>query len=624
MSKGTIALIAWLLLITITVVTVISGIVILSGLFAESNWVPEKAQELAFSDALWNTVMRAMDAGTVAGDTGSWVFKLTMFGVTLFGIFVVSILIGLLTSGIEAKLDELRKGRSFVVEQDHSVILGWSEQIFTIVSELVAANANRQSPCIVIMADKDKVEMEDEIRGKLGSLGNSRLVCRTGSPIDMSELEMVNPHDARSIVILPPDGAPDPDTHVIKTILALTNHPNRPESPYHIVAPIRDPKNLPVAQMVGKAEVELVLGEDLISRISVQTSRQSGLSVVYTELLDFGGDEIYFKEEPTLVGKTFYEILNAYESSAIMGLAKADGQILINPPMAHQMASGDQVIAISEDDDTVEVSGRIVLNIDETLIQQPISTESQPEKTLILGWNRRGVTIVRELDQYVTAGSQVMIIADVDEETAQLIEKQRQYLTKQTLQFQSGDITDRELLESLQPQNFDHIMTLSYADTLEVQEADAKTLVTLLHLRDMAEKQDHDYAIVSEMLDSRNRELAAVTQADDFIVSDNLISLMLSQLSENKSLGAVFADLFSADGSEIYLKPIEQYVTLEHDMNFHTLLKAAADRGEVAIGYRIQAQSRDAKQAFGVVVNPTKSATIRFAAGDKLIVLAED
>ena len=38
------------------------------------------------------------------------------------------------------------------------------------------------------------------------------------------------------------------------------------------------------------------------------------------------------------------------------------------------------------------------------------------------------------------------------------------------------------------------------------------------------------------MLDVRNRELAEVTQADDFIVSDKLVSLMLAQVSENKDL----------------------------------------------------------------------------------------
>jgi hypothetical protein len=40
--------------------------------------------------------------------------------------------------------------------------------------------------------------------------------------------------------------------------------------------------------------------------------------------MNFGGDEIYFKQEPSLAGKTFGEALLAYEESCLMGLRKAD------------------------------------------------------------------------------------------------------------------------------------------------------------------------------------------------------------------------------------------------------------------------------------------------------------
>ena len=50
------------------------------------------------------------------------------------------------------------------------------------------------------------------------------------------------------------------------------------------------------------------------------------------------------------------------------------------------------------------------------------------------------------------------------------------------------------------------------------------------------------------MLDLRNRALAEVTRADDFIVSDRLVSLLMAQVAENPQLNAVFADLFDAGG----------------------------------------------------------------------------
>ena len=43
----------------------------------------------------------------------------------------------------------------------------------------------------------------------------------------------------------------------------------------------------------------------MLAKISVQTCRQPGLSTVYTDLLDFNGVEIYFKNEPCLINKTF-------------------------------------------------------------------------------------------------------------------------------------------------------------------------------------------------------------------------------------------------------------------------------------------------------------------------------
>ncbi len=128
---------------------------------------------------------------------------------------------------------------------------------------------------------------------------------------------------------------------------------------------------------------------------------------------------------------------------------------------------------------------------------------------------------------------------------------------------------------------------------------------------------------MSEMLDVRNRELAQVTRADDFIVSNKLVSLAMSQLAENPGLQAVFDDLFDEEGSEVYLKPATDYVVLDTPVDFYTIVEAARRQGEVAIGYRSLALADDPSRNYGVVMNPDKSITIEFQARDKVIVLAE-
>jgi voltage-gated potassium channel Kch len=373
--------------------------------------------------------------------------------------------------------------------------------------------------------------------------------------------------------------------------------------------------------MVGGSEVEPVLMSDLIARITVQTCRQSGLSVVYTELLDFGGDEIYFHSEPALAGKTFGETLLLYEDSALIGLCTKDGRVQLNPPGDTKIEAGDQIIAISEDDDTIRLSGRQP-EINESLIQQSQAGKPAPERTLILGWNNHAPLIISQLDQYVAPDSEVMVVANVSETEVEGAGQNLQ-LEHLTVSFRSGDTADRRTLDELGISTYDHIIVLSYSNTLELQDADSQTLITLLHLRAIAEQSNQSFSIVSEMLDSRNRDLAEVTQADDFIVSDKLISLLLAQISENKKLSAVFGDLFDPEGCELYLKPAENYVDLGQPLNFYTVVEAARRRGEVAIGYRLRGQANEVGQAYGVRVNPNKSKQLTFAAEDKIIVLAE-
>ena len=178
------------------------------------------------------------------------------------------------------------------------------------------------------------------------------------------------------------------------------------------------------------------------------------------------------------------------------------------------------------------------------------------------------------------------------------------------------------VLDALDVARYQHVLVVSPTDRYDPQRADARTLVTLLHLRDIATAVGHPFSITSEMADVRNRTLAEVTRADDFIVSDRLISLMLTQVAEEKQLNAVFADLFDAEGSEVYLRPIADYVATGRAVTVATIVEAARRLDEVAIGYRIRAESNDASRAYGVHVNPRKATSISFEPGDRVIVLA--
>ncbi|HEX4444762.1 MAG TPA: hypothetical protein VHZ81_14430 [Galbitalea sp.] len=610
MARGPLAIIGLLGLVTFIFILIVAVIIEIFGIHPDGT--PEKA--FPFGEALWQNMLRALDSGTFAGDVG-WPYRVAALLVTLVGIFVVASLIGIISSAFDSKVEDLRKGGSKVLESDHTLILGWSAKVFPIISELLVANESRRRASIVVLADYDKVEMDDAIRSHFPKSGNTRIITRSGDPMSLIDLELGNPNKARSIIILAPEGSEDPDSLVIKTTLALTNNPTREAKPFHIVGEIQDPQNLEAAALVGKDEAHWVLASDLISRITVQTCRQSGLSVVYTELLDFDGDEIYFSEQPALSGKSYFETQLSFSDSTVFGLVKGD-KVLINPPAETVYESGDQLILIAEDDSAIHLGGAAGAIATQAIsAAKPLS--KKPEQTLVLGYNPGLHAMLSELSEYVAPGSTVTVVADVD--TPGLKTYKGMPVT-----FTRGDSTNRAVLEGLDVKKFDHIIVLAYRETLDTQRADAKTLITLLHLRDIGERTGVDLSVVSEMLDDRNRELAEVTKADDFIVSDKLISLMLSQVSENKQLTDVFDTLFSSEGSEIYLRPANLYIQPGATVDFYTVLEAARRRGETAIGYRVAADAHNADRAYGVTVNPRKTDTLSFIDRDKVIVLAED
>lgn len=621
LSSGPIAIIGWLAIVSVLIVLV-AGTVLF---FTDTSYGDDKS----WIEAAWNSLMRTFDAGNMADDgapgensAADWVVRIIALTVTVGGIFIVSTLIGTITSGMEGAIEEMRKGRSKVLEANHTLILGWSPKIFTVISELLIANENKKKPRIVILADRDKVEMEDEIRSKFPDTKNTKIICRTGSPLDLDDLKVANPHEAKSIIIVSPEEVEQPDVYVIKSILAITNNPERRKEAYHIVAELREEKNIEAGELVGGNEASLILSSDLIARVTAQTCRQSGLSVVYTELMDFDGAEIYFNEEPKLTGQTYRAAIDAYEDSAVMGFMKSDGTVMINPPMDTIIQKGDQIIAITEDDESLIISGKATPKSDAGAIRSGERTPAGKERTLVLGWNEKGIMIINELDNYVGVGSEIVVVSDVSSVEADTTAL-KSGLQKQRLSYVNAAITERSVLDATDVKSFDHIIILC-SNEKDVQEADAEVLITLLHLRNISEQHDVNMSIVSEMRDVRNRALAEIAKADDFIVSDKLVSLLLSQISENKHLEKVFKDLFRSEGSEVYIRSMKDYIQPGKKVDFYTVVEAAAQRGETAIGYRITEHAQNADKAYGVVVNPKKSTQLAFSENDKIIVLAED
>jgi voltage-gated potassium channel Kch len=568
--------------------------------------------------ALYHVFLSTIDGGgSQDSDTGTLTIVVYLV-VTLSGLLIYGTFIGILVTGMDTRLQHLRRGRSLVLEQDHTLILGWSDRVFTIISELAIANESRRRPSVVILAEKDKAEMEDAIRENVANIRNTRVVCRTGSALISGDLDLVNHSQARAVILIGDDGATDPDAYVIKTILALTqSSPDGEWRRRHIVAEIQDENVAHAARLAGGEAVVLINKPVTISRLIVQTSRQSGAAAVYRDILDFDGDEFYMRADEHLVGLTYLEAMLAYERCAVVGMMHDGGEIELNPAPGTIVGATDSIIALAEDDSVLDAADYAPSAADADAIKLTPLDPEKPEATLVLGYNHRTPLVIGELARYAAAGSRVDLVADVEVDAA-AIEQHGSAATGLAVAYRHASTTERRSLDQLEIPKYDRVIVMGYSDDLDSRRASARSLLTLLHLRDITARGGTDPAIVSEVIDMQDTELTSVAGVDDIVVSDEVLSLLLTQIAENRHLADVFDQLLQADGPEVYMRPVERYVK-GSPVSFATLIAAASRRAETAIGYRSVAPG-----GAGVTLNPPKSAVFAIEPGDRLIVLGEE
>ncbi|MGW0748042.1 CASTOR/POLLUX-related putative ion channel [Streptomyces sp. NPDC002587] len=620
-AGGTTALIGWLALACLVVVVPASAVLVWSDRAAPSTLSGRLT-------AVWVSVGQTLKIG---GAVGSPLHVLASVSLALVALLFVSTLVSLITTGINQRIMSLRLGHSTVLEARHTVLLGWSDQVFPVIGELVAAHANQRRSAIAVLAPKDKVEMEDDISARVTDRGRTRIICRNGSTTDPTELRRVSPQTAKAVLVLPPAGEGG-DAHVVKTLLALDAAvPGTGDTV--VVAAVRDGRNHLTARLAAGPAGHVLCVDDIVARLLVQTARQPGLSLVYQELLDFEGDEFYTAAATGLAGRTFGEALLSFATSAVVGLLRADGAIALNPDPATAIGADDRIIVISQDDDTA-VPVDVTSCVEEEAIVTAEPAVPVAERLLLLGWNRRAPLIVDQLDQYVSPGTTLDVVALGDGGAAP--DATAADLRHLEVAFHSGDITDPLVLAKLDVPSYDGVIVIGETDPVAATapsptpetvtdteaRADDRTLVTLLHLRAIGKAARRELALTTEMSDDGNRLLAPAREGADFIVSGRLISLLMTQISESRYLAGVFEELFRAEGHEFHLKPAADYVRAGREVSFATVVESARRRRECAVGYRLRGQTSTGP-AFGVRINPDKRQRVRFAEGDWLIVLAE-
>ncbi|WP_405460993.1 NAD-binding lipoprotein [Streptomyces sp. NBC_00101] len=616
LARSTGTLMGWLVLTCLAVVIPVSAVLVWTD--------PGSPRSLADRlTAVWRTSAETLRLGSATGAPLRLVLSAMLGLVALLG---VSTLVGVVTTGLADRMTELSRGRSTVLERGHVVVLGWSDQVTTVVSELVAAQAPGRPRAVVLLADRDKAEMERTLAAHLPPAARGRIICRSGPASDPDVLALVGPHTASTVLVLP-SGGPAADAEVLRVLLALRavlgDGPDGPP----VLAAVRDDRYRAPARLAAGPRGTVLETDTVSARLIAQCVGGPGLSLVLRDLLDFAGDEFHLVDATAFHGETFGTALLGHPNSCAVGLLTPEGRTLLNPPAGTPVEPGSRLIVLALDDDSTRTEECRHL-VDPAVIATDGPPPDDPTRLLVLGWNRRAPLVVGQLRDTARPGS----LLDVITETAVPEPRDPRSGTPTTrgpadgtpagatVRFRSAALSRPDALLGLDLTPYDGVVVLGPDPGDGPDHPDDWTLVTLLALRLLEERAGRELRVVTELTDDRNRPLAPVNRGSDVIVSGKLTGLLMAQITQNRHLAPVFDELFSGDGANVLLRPAGTYVRPGAEATFATVVAAARDRGDCAIGYRCRDRT-EAGTDHGVRLNPPKGERRVWGAGDQVVVV---
>ena len=597
----------------------------------------------------WRVYVAVMEGSAAETDGDSnWLAKLTSIVGVMVGLILFSSMVAFITSVFESKLDELRRGRSIVLEKDHTLILGFGNRILEIIKELIEANESEKDAAIVILAENDKEEMDNLIRDNIPDFVTTRIITRSGAVTNINNLRNVQAESAKSIIILnscadwqPKHEKKLADALVLKSIMsimAVCNNENHPS----IVCEIHSDRDRDLAQNITAGTIKALNEVSVLSRMIAQLAlSRNGLSIVYGDMVGFDGNEFYFYQPDGGWGEslTFGESMYRFKSSTPMGIHNSDGKIILNPPKETVINNNDELIVFAEDDSTIHYFDTPIFK-PQTIEIPSNETDLRTQRVALLNWTPKTKIIMEKLCSYLPEGSELRTYVSDDLPEIKIFknELKKAYPTIR-ISIEIIDLNNLADLDKIKPMNFNSILILSPGGST-IEEMDAYVISLLIRIRQILialEKTDglidnskkrNWPKLITEVMDSDNIDIILNSGVEDFMVSNQFVSQIMAQVSEEPLALDVYDDLFQSEGSEMYIKPASYYFDFTNKetitIPYGECVQAAQLRNEVLLGVQINKDQKNKSKMFGINLIPNKNDLFTLSKKDGLIALAED
>ena len=444
--------------------------------------------------------------------------QISTFVFVTAAVFLTGGLVGALVAAVNTRLDALRRGRSRVLESGHTVILGWSPRLMAVLDELLAENPGGKDVVAVVLADRDKTQMEDEFRARHEGVARSRVVFRSGKASARSDLEMVAAGNARSVLVLSEGGFVDAMS--VRRALAAYSVVRGDVYVVSELGNARIARSLRISTDEGVVSITV---REVVADMLAQAIRTRGMAEVFDEMLAFRGQELYVVPAGRAAGRRFQDVVLAVPAAVVVGLVKPDGAVMLAPTSDIEIGARDSLVVLAG-------SAPAVDRIGDAPKPAAIGVEADvgPLSVVVIGWSRAGPGALDRLAEYLPEGSTVNVLADV----SLLADGHPEWRWSIPGSFRPTKHDPEQVLSAIDEVDADVVAVLGYADKLTEDEADALTLLTLLTFEQARrEGEVGSFRTVAHLFDQDIAELVVHTGPLDFVVTDALASRMLVQAS---------------------------------------------------------------------------------------------
>lgn len=427
-------------------------------------------------------------------------------GLVLFS----GLIIALTTNAIKDYIQKKQEGSGKIILDQHIVIINWNSKVPELVSDLLFVDGHEVT--IMILADVDKTYAEKQITNAINKTKHRKdymklnVLVKQGDPLLMSDLEDISVSNAKTILIMNPDqhdkvafDMSKSDLHVVKIILALGPIHFQYEPP--IVVEIKQYETKEkietlsrVVSLLSEHDIMPICFDKRLGQIIAQTLIVPKIEDVYLSLFSFQGSEVYQLKDVSVE-----TCLKDYHHA--IPLAQMDDHLFV-------LSENDQ----QKDKKHTYEKGYVHLT------PKPYQQKDKVE-VFIVGHNNKHQFILESFNAYESIyGSEFKARYFKDEEIETLV--------------QEVNVIDHKVT----------ILLLS-DETQHGEGMDSNVIQHLIYLESRLTKQD--VHIVVEILNPKNDVIVKGFSIENTIISNKIISLLLSKLALYKETAIFYENLLT-------------------------------------------------------------------------------